>query len=99
MSTKGKINFLQIGRFGTLTEQTYRNQFEKRLTFGLGRFWTGVAGSPKIGLDLFGFVVVDIVNNTSLHLKTWQNKIGLRPMGTKANHSQWQAIKHCVITP
>ena len=105
LSIKGKINFLQLGRFGPLTEQTYRNQFEKtfdflgfnkdlikqvvsneavvaldpsyipksgKSTFGLGRFWSGVAGSVKIGLDICGFAVVDVVNNTALHLKAWQ---------------------------
>jgi hypothetical protein len=105
LSIKGKINFLQLGRFGPLSEQTYRNQFEKtfdflgfnkdlikqvvsneavvaldpsyipksgKSTFGLGRFWSGVAGSVKIGLDICGFAVVDVVNNTALHLKAWQ---------------------------
>ena len=33
LSIKGKINFLQFGRFSTLCEQTYRNQFEKRFDF------------------------------------------------------------------
>jgi hypothetical protein len=28
LSIKGKINFLQLGRFGSIGEQTYRNQFE-----------------------------------------------------------------------
>ena len=26
LSIKGRINFLQLGRFGSLSEQTYRNQ-------------------------------------------------------------------------
>ena len=105
LSIKGKINFLQLGRFGPLTEQTYRKQFEKtfdflgfnmdlikqvvsneavvaldpsyipksgKSTFGLGRFWSVVADSVKIGLDICGFAVVDVVNNTALHLKAWQ---------------------------
>jgi hypothetical protein len=33
LSIKGKINFLQFGRFSSLGEQTYRNQFEKKFDF------------------------------------------------------------------
>ncbi len=29
LSIKGRINFLQLERFSTVCEQTYRNQFEK----------------------------------------------------------------------
>ena len=105
LSIKGRINFLQLGRFSPLCEQTYRNQFEKefdflsfnkqlinqtissecaialdpsyipkagKATYGRGRYWSGVAGAAKWGLDLCGFAVVDIVNNTALHLKAWQ---------------------------
>ena len=105
LSIKGRINFLQLGRFSTLCEQTFRNQFEKEFdflafnkeligqvvsdelivafdpsyipkagksTYGRGRYWSGVAGKAKWGLDICGFAVVDIVNNTALHLKAWQ---------------------------
>ena len=105
LSIKGRINFLQLGRFSPLCEQTFRNQFEiefdflsfnKELinqvvsdetivafdpsyipkagksTYGRGRYWSGLAGKAKWGLDICGFAVVDIVNNTALHLKAWQ---------------------------
>jgi len=105
LSIKGRINFLQLGRFSTLCEQTYRNQFEKKFdffsfnkhlinqtvsaesaialdpsyvskagkaTYGRGRYWSGVAGAAKWGMDICGFAVVDIVNNTAFHLKAWQ---------------------------
>ncbi len=105
LSIKGRINFLQLGRFSPLCEQTYRNQFEKgfdflsfnkqlinqtvstetvialdpsyipkagKSTYGRGRYWSGVAGAAKWGLDICGFAVVDILNNTALHLKAWQ---------------------------
>jgi hypothetical protein len=105
LSIKGKINFLQLGRFSSYGEQTFRNQFEKKFdffsfnkllinqsssnerivaldpsfipkagksTYGRGRFWSGVAKSAKFGLDICGFAVVDIVNNTALHLNAWQ---------------------------
>jgi len=105
LSIKGKINFLQFGRFSSLGEQTFRNQFEKKFdffafnkqlinqvalgerlvaldpsyipkagksTYGRGKYWSGVAKAAKWGLDICGFAVVDIVNNTALHLNAWQ---------------------------
>ena len=33
LSIKGKINFLQLGRFSGYSEQTYRNQFAKKFDF------------------------------------------------------------------
>ena len=33
LSIKGKINFLQLGRYSNCSEQTYRNQFEKKFDF------------------------------------------------------------------
>ena len=33
LSIKGKINFLQLGRYGSLEEQAFRIQFEKRFDF------------------------------------------------------------------
>jgi len=105
LSIKGKINFLQLERFSSCGEQTYRNHFEKKFdffsfnkllinqsasseriiafdpsfipkagksTYGRGRYWSGVAKAAKIGLDICGFAVVDIINNTALHLNAWQ---------------------------
>ena len=105
LSIKGKINFLQLGRYSKYSEQTYRNQFEKKFdffsfnkllidqvapterivaldpsyipkagkcTYGRGRYWSGVAKAAKWGLDICGFAVVDIINNTALHLNAWQ---------------------------
>ncbi|MGV8134049.1 MAG: transposase [Mangrovibacterium sp.] len=105
LSIKGKINFLQLGRFSSFGEQTFRNHFEKRFdflafnkqlinrvasgerviamdpsyipktgksTYGRGKYWSGVAKAAKWGLDICGFAVVDVVNNTALHLNAWQ---------------------------
>jgi hypothetical protein len=105
LSIKGKINFLQLGRFSSYGEQTFRNQFEKKFdffsfnkllinqslsderilaldpsfipksgksTYGRGRYWSGVAKAAKFGLDICGFAVVDIINNTALHINAWQ---------------------------
>lgn len=105
LSIKDRINFLQLGRYSKLGEQTYRNQFEKKFnffsfnkqlinqivsterviafdpsfipkagksTYGRGKYWSGVAKAAKWGLDICGFAVVDIVNNTAFHLNAWQ---------------------------
>jgi hypothetical protein len=96
---------LQLERFSSYDEQTFRNHFEKKfdffsfnkllinqsssnerivafdpsfipksgkLTFGKGRYWSGVANAAKWGLDICGFAVVDIINNTALHINAWQ---------------------------
>ena len=34
MSIKGRINFMQMSRFGTYSMTTYRNQFDKPFPFG-----------------------------------------------------------------
>lgn len=105
LSIKGRINFLQPGRFSPYSEQTYRNQFERKFdfflfneqlinqtvpgeriialdpgfipkagksTYGRSKFWSGVAKSAKWDLEICGFAVVDISNNTDLHLNAWQ---------------------------
>jgi hypothetical protein len=142
LSIKGRINFLQLGRFSTLCEQTFRNQFEiefdflsfnKELinqvvsdeliiafdpsyipkagksTYGRGRYWSGVAGAAKWGLDICGFAVVDIVNNTALHLKAWQTPSadGLAEKGLNLlthyaslvteNAEQFKAFSHYIV--
>jgi len=43
-------------------------------TYGLGRYWSGSAKSTKWGLDICGFAVVDVENNTAFHLKAWQTQ-------------------------
>lgn len=40
-------------------------------TYGRGSYWSGVAGAAKWGLDIFGFTVVEIVNN--IDYKTMNN--------------------------
>jgi hypothetical protein len=105
LSIKGKINFMQLGRFSPYCEQTYRNHFENKFdffsfnklligqvasderivafdpsyipkagksTYGRSKYWSGVAKTVKWGLDICGFAVVDIINNTALHLNAWQ---------------------------
>ena len=43
-----------------------------KCTFGRGKYWSGVAKAAKWGLDICGFAIVDVLNNTALHLNAWQ---------------------------
>lgn len=110
LSIKGKLNFLQLERYGTYSEQTYRNQYEQRFdfftfnnlliegvvaaeriiafdpsyipkagksTYGKGKYWSGVAGTSKWGLEIGGFAVVDVKNNSAFHLQAYQTPASL----------------------
>jgi len=110
LSIKGKLNFLQLERYGIYSEQTYRNQYEQRFdffafnnlliqevvaaerviafdpsyipkagksTYGKGKYWSGVAGAPKWGLEIGGFAVVDVENNSAFHLQAYQTPSSL----------------------
>ena len=105
LSIKGKMNFLQFGRYGQFGEQRYRQQFEKQFNFlnfnkkmtishgsgnfaiafdpsyisksgkktpGVDKFWSGVAGAAKFGLEISGIAAVDIDNKTAFHLEAVQ---------------------------
>ncbi len=110
MSIKGRINFLQLGRYSDFGEQHFRNQFEKEFDFlnfnielslehasndkilafdpsyvsksgkktpGVGYFWSGCAGKAKWGLEVGGIGVIDLYNNTSMHLEAVQTPSNL----------------------
>jgi hypothetical protein len=58
-------------------------------TYGLGRYWSGSAKSTKLGLDICGFAVVDVENNTAFHLKAWQT-----PGVDKSDATQFNLLSH-----
>lgn len=105
LSIQGKINFLQLARYGKHGEQHYRSQFKKGFDFlafnsaiveqncsgkkaiafdpsfipksgkktaGIGYFWSGCSSRALRGLEIGGIAVVDIENNTALHLEAVQ---------------------------
>lgn len=105
LGIKGRLNFLQFARFGSHSEQRYRQQFEKqhkfldfnkeivlkhassscvlafdpsyigksgKKTFGVDKFWSGVASQAKFGLEISGIAAIDIENNTAFHLQAVQ---------------------------
>ena len=41
-------------------------------TYGRGRFWSGSAKAAKWGLNICGFAVVAVENNTAFQLKAWK---------------------------
>jgi len=41
-------------------------------TYGIGNYWSGVAGQSKHGLEISGIAAVDISNHTAFHLESIQ---------------------------
>ena len=83
LSIKGRINFLQLERYGKYSEQryrqlpSYRDDFIKagKKTPGLGYFWSGQAGQAKRGLEITGIAAIDIDHHTGFHLEAVQTII------------------------
>jgi len=106
LSIKGKLNFLQLERYGNYRESTYRQNFasgfdyvlfnehlinetcgEERFiafdpsylpksgkkTYGLGTFWSGVAGKAKKGIEIAGLAIIDVLNHSAFHLEAVQS--------------------------
>jgi len=46
-----------------------------KYTFGLNKYWSGCAKQAKWGLDICGFAVIDIVQNTAFHLNAIQTPL------------------------
>jgi hypothetical protein len=59
-------------------------------TYGLGMYWSGCAGRSKWGLDICGFAVVDIIQNTAYHLNAIQTP---KSKDTNLLHYYCQIIK------
>ena len=60
-----------------------------KLTYGRGKFWSGTAKAAKWGLDICGFALVDVENNTAFHLKAWQT-----PGIDNPNAEQFNLLSH-----
>ena len=58
-------------------------------TYGRGKFWSGSAKAAKWGLDICGFAIVDVENNTAFHLKAWQT-----PGIDKPDAKQFNLLSH-----
>lgn len=124
MAIPGKVNFLQMGRYGEFSEQTYRNNFanetfdwlsfnehlvRKALTGNLlaiavdpsflpksgkktpwiGKFWSGVAGEMKRGLEIFGVGVIDVDNHDCMTLGAIQTPDTKSLEGMDYNLVEW----------
>ena len=46
-----------------------------KCTFGLNKYWSGCAKQAKWGLDICGFAVIDIIQNTAFHLNAIQTPL------------------------
>lgn len=105
LGLRGRYNFLNMARYGTYSEQTYRNQFDKQFDFvefntamiktncsrhlvnafdpsyipksgketeHLGKFWSGCLQKVLKGIEIGGFAVIDVENNTAFSLEAIQ---------------------------
>ena len=69
------------GKYIIAFDPSYISKSGKK-TPGLDKFWSGVAGQAKLGLEISGIAAVDIENNTTFHLEavqtpTYQNILQL----------------------
>jgi len=64
-------------------------------TYGRGKFWSGCDKAAKFGLDICGFAVVDVENNTAFHLKAWQT-----PGIEERNTQEFNLLSHyaCIVS-
>ena len=72
MAIPDRINFLQLGRYGCFSEQTYRNLFE---TPWIGYFWSGCAGDYKRGLEILDNMDKNLVDWYSSYLISRKDKL------------------------
>jgi hypothetical protein len=76
-----QFDFLKFNREITLThagtnlaiafDPSYISKSGKK-TPGLDKFWSGVAGQAKLGLEIGGIAAIDIYNKTAFHLEAIQ---------------------------
>ncbi len=59
------------GNFAIVFDPSYISKSGKH-TPGLGKFWYGVAGHAKLGLEIGGIAAIDIDNNTAFHIEAVQ---------------------------
>ena len=59
------------GHFTIAFDPSYISKSGKS-TYGVGYYWSGVAGSTKWGLEIGGIGVIDIDNHTAFHLEAVQ---------------------------
>ena len=59
------------GHFTIAFDPSYISKSGKE-TYGVGYYWSGVAGSSKWGLEIGGIAAIDIDNHTAFHLEAVQ---------------------------
>lgn len=59
------------GNFAIAFDPSYISKSGKK-TYGFDKFWSGVAGQAKLGLEISGIAAIDIVNKTALHIEAVQ---------------------------
>ncbi|MCB0647122.1 MAG: hypothetical protein KDC49_10690 [Saprospiraceae bacterium] len=89
LSIRGRINFLQLERYGTMSERSYRDHCSNELiigfdrsyitktgkcTPGIGYFFSGCSGKYVRGLEIGCYRVIDVKQHTAYHLYAKQSK-------------------------
>ena len=59
------------GNFAIAFDPSYISKSGKK-TYGYDKFWSGVAGQAKFGLEISGIAAIDIDNKTAFHLEAVQ---------------------------
>lgn len=71
-------------------DPSYINKSGKK-TYGYDKFWSGVAGQAKLGLEISGIAAIDIDNKTAFHLEAVQTPTYAEIEGKNMSLLDWYA--------
>ena len=75
------------GHFTIAFDPSYISKSGKE-TYGVGYYWSGVAGSSKWGLEIGGIAAIDIDNHTAFHLEAVQTPNDLESQSLLSFYAQ-----------
>ncbi len=78
------------GNFAIAFDPSYISKSGKK-TYGFDKFWSGVAGQAKLGLEISGIAAVDIDNKTAFHLEAVQTPTYADIEGKNMSLLDWYA--------
>lgn len=78
------------GNFAIAFDPSYISKSGKK-TYGVDKFWSGVAGQAKFGLEISGIAAVDIDNKTAFHLEAVQTPTYAEIEGKNMSLLDWYA--------
>jgi hypothetical protein len=78
------------GNFAIAFDPSYISKSGKK-TYGYDKFWSGVAGQAKLGLEISGIAAIDIDNKTAFHLEAVQTPTYVEIEGKNMSLLDWYA--------